>query len=162
MRLPWRRKAEPERPAVPADWIAAQRWIAWEAPRNYVAGEHSYRRALAKLAGPTCEDGYCLATEVVFVREQGNAYDPTAEVRGQHIGYLRRHPAAQVAGSLDRVRSFAVCGLIHGGSTDAPNLGVHVWLDRVLTPGVALNLPPDDEWSVPWPPHDRELEPRAA
>jgi hypothetical protein len=37
-----------------------------------------------------------------------------------------------------------------------------VWLDRSLTPGVALTLPPEDEWVVPWPPHDRELGRRQA
>jgi hypothetical protein len=168
MRLPWRRhKAPPELApsAIPDDWIERRLWANWEAPRNYVAGEQSYLTALTRATGPPCEDGYCLATAVNFLREPGNRYDHNAfraEIDGQRVGYLRRHLAAQLAPAFDsaRVRSFAVCGVIRGGSLRAPNLGVHVWLDRTLTPGLALEVPPesdDPEWCVPWPPQDREL-----
>jgi hypothetical protein len=167
MRVPWRRKARPEPPpsAVPAGWIEQRLWTDWEAPRNYVAGEQSYLTALSKVAGPPCEDGYCALTTVTFVREPQNRYDTSAfraEVDGHHVGYLRAHIAEQLAPAFDgaSMRTFEVCALIRGGSNTAPNLGVHVWLNRTLTPGLALSVPPeaeDTEWMVPWPPRDVEL-----
>lgn len=165
-RLKGDRGAPPPTSSVPPEWIEHRLWAGWEAPRNYVAGEQSYLAALTAMVGPTCPDGYCLPTSVTFVRERDNRYDPNAfraEVNGRHIGYLRAHVAEQVAGPLDanRARSFMVCGLIRGGSTKAPNLGVHIWLDRSLTPGLSLVAPPEAEenprWLVPWPPHGREL-----
>lgn len=167
MRLPWRRNGVAPEPdlGVPADWIERRLWCGWEAPRNYVAGEQSYLAALTKIAGPTCRDGYCLPLVVSFVREPRNRYDSNAfraEIGGRCVGYMRRHVAAQLAGPFDsqRVRKFEVCGIVRGGSETAPYLGVHVWLGRALTPGVALEVPPeneDPEWCVPWPPAEREL-----
>jgi hypothetical protein len=59
------------------------------------------------------------------------------------------------------VATFVVCGLIRGGSTTAPNLGVHIWLNRVVSPALNLAVPPEQEddpqWLVPWPPREREL-----
>jgi hypothetical protein len=157
-----RRQAEPEAPVTPGDWIERDLWLLWEdAPRNYIAGESSYTGALSRLCGPICKDGYCLPVVVKLVREPRNPYDGNAfraEVSGEHVGYLRRHLAAQLAGPADRagLREVAVCGVIRGGATDAPNFGVHVWLNRTLTPGVALELPDaDEEWAVPWPPLER-------
>jgi len=147
MPWPWSRRARAtSASSIPADWIERELWAEWEAPRNYVAGEQSYLVTLSELAGPTCESGYCLATAVTFAREPRNQYDPQAlraEVRGRQVGYLRRHLAAQFAPVLDdaAVSAFDVCGLIRGGSTRAPSLGVHVWLDRTLTPGLHLEVP---------------------
>jgi hypothetical protein len=159
MRFPWSRSTLAET-TVPSNWAEQQLWAEWEAPRNYIAGEQSYAAALASLAGPTCDGGYCFPAAVELIREPANPYDPNAiraEVRGLRIGYLRRHLAEQIAPPLDRARvpSFAVCGLIRGGSTTAPNLGCHVWLDRRVSPGPAIELPASDpEWEVPWPPRE--------
>jgi hypothetical protein len=143
---------------VPSDWIERELWIGWDAPRNYVAGEASYKKVLTKIAGPVCEDGYLIPTAVRFVREPGNRYDVNAfraEVDGQLIGYLRRHLAAKLAPSLDRARcsTFTVPGIIRGGSTGAPNLGCHIWLERRLGPGPEIALGDDPEFDVVWPPH---------
>jgi HIRAN domain len=136
--------------------MASGEWIGWEPPRNVIAGEASYVEALAALAGPICEDGYCIAACVTFVRDPRNAYDGNAfraEVEGRLVGYLRRQLAEQLAPALDkaRCRSFGVAGVIRGGSTRAPNLGCHVWLARRLTPGPAIEFD-GDEWEVSWPP----------
>ncbi len=161
VRWPWS-KPNLADPNVPADWIEQRAWLAWEAPRNLVAGEASYLAALARIAGQPCDEGYCFPTPVMFIREPTNAYDGNAlraEVGGELVGYLRRALAANLAGPLDQVRcsSFGVAGLIRGGSTTAPNLGCHVWIDRRVTPGPKIELDMDDEWSVAWPPHGGEL-----
>jgi len=146
---------------VASDWARAGYWLTWEAPRNLIAGESHYADALATLAGPPREQGYLLPVEVVFIREPQNKYDGNAlraEVAGQHIGYLRRNIAGQLAGPLDAVgcQRFSVCGLIRGGLPNAPNLGVHVWLSRRLSSGPEIALA-DDAGSVRnWPPRDDE------
>jgi hypothetical protein len=147
---------------VPRDWIERHAWLSWEAPRNYIAGEASYLKALERLTGPPCPDGYCLPVVVRLVREPRNEYDANAiraEVAGTRIGYLRRHLAAQLAPGIDRARmtEFHVAGLLRGGSTRTPNVGCHVWLDRSVTDdGPAITLPQEDEWTVPWPINDWE------
>jgi len=162
MRLPWSR---PKRAATPTDWIETHAWLSWEAPRNYVAGEASYARALQALTGAPCRDGYCLPVVVRCEREPNNRYDSNAIraiVNGHHVGYLRRHLAAQLAPALDRGRCpvFVVPGLLRGGSTSAPNVGCHVWLGRPLEPdGLVFTLPSGDEdleYLVPWPVNEWE------
>src|ERR1700749_1119528 len=89
---------------VAADWIDREAWRAWEAPSNHIAGESSYAKALRKLVGPECDQGYCVFTAVELIREPRNRYDANAlraEVRGKHIGYLRKEIAAQLAPVLD-------------------------------------------------------------
>ncbi len=162
MRWPWQRSAPTLPDAnVPLDWIERRLWLDWEPPRNLVAGEASYARALAELAGEPCAGGYCLPTPVVVVRDPDNRYDANAfrvEVRGKCVGYLRRHLAEQLAPPLDGAgcRSFSVAGLLRGGSRSAPNIGCHVWLGRRLTPGPEISFDNDDH-EVPWPPRPEEL-----
>jgi len=141
---------------VPTDWRETNAWRAWEAPRNFVAGESHYIAALTKLAGKPRPHGYLLPVEVSFDREPDNPYDGNAWkalVDGEHVGYVARHIAMQLAPVLDplHVRSFSVCGVIRGGSLEAPNLGVHVWPERRPSPGPALQQV-DDALGVPWPP----------
>jgi hypothetical protein len=167
MRLPWPRQPMSRRPspAGGAGWTDPRLWSDWEAPRNYVVCEHAHVAALREIAGPAREDRCCFATAVAFVREPDNPQDANAfraEVEGRQVGYLRRHLAVQLAEPCDRadVRAFEVCGLVRGGSTQTGSLGVHVWLDRTLTPGLTLAVPPEDEdrdWAVPWPPHESEV-----
>lgn len=164
--MPWSRRTAPPAPpasVVAPDWIDADAWLEWEAPRNYIAGEASHVTALERLTGPVCAAGYCRAVVVTFEREPRNRYDANATralVERRHIGYLRRHLAAQIAPALDgaRCRSFTAPGLLRGGSTGAPHVGCHVWLGRCSSPsGLVIELPVTDaEWSVPWPVHDRE------
>jgi hypothetical protein len=164
MRLPWSRP-KPSAPVTPADWMQTHAWLSWEAPRNYVAGEASYRQALSALTGVPCESGYCRPVLVRCEREPGNRYDANAIraiVNGQHVGYLRRHLASQLAPPLDRAQCnvFIVPGLLRGGSMTAPHVGCHIWLGRPVEPeGLAFVLPSeaeDREYLVPWPVQHRE------
>jgi hypothetical protein len=167
MPWPWSPKPALASPNVPNDWIGSRTWIEWEAPRNVIAGEASYTDALRALAGPVCDEGYCFGAAVMLVREPRNPYDANAiraEVEGQLVGYLRRQLAAEFATPLDNAscRSFGVAGVIRGGSSSARNLGCHVWLDRRVTPGPAIDLSNVDEWRVSWPPAEWQLRGPAA
>jgi Short C-terminal domain/HIRAN domain len=145
---------------VDAHWRSGDAWLTWESPRNFVAGESHYMPALRELTGEPRESGYLIPVEVVFVREPTNQYDANAwraEVDGRLIGYARRHLAAQLAAALDPhgLTTFTVCGVLRGGSLDAPNLGVHVWPERRPCPGPELHQV-DEALSVPWPPSGAE------
>jgi hypothetical protein len=141
---------------VRASWADGNECYEWPPPRNVLVGESYRQPALKKLAGPPCDPGYLIPVEVCFVRESENEHDANAfraEVNGRHVGYLRREVARQVAAALDQAGCgrFSVCGVIRGGSSGAPSLGVHVWLERRLSPGPELSFA-DDTWVVPWPP----------
>jgi hypothetical protein len=156
----FRRRAELEPPNVASDWASSDDWRSWEAPRNFIAGESHYTKELCSLCGEPRDGGYLIPVDVVFVREKNNRFDKNAfraEVNGRHIGYLPRHIAAQLAGPLDKGRcaSFAVCGVMRGGSLKAPNIGVHVWLNRRPGPGPLLSHA-DDAGAVKWPPSGSE------
>jgi hypothetical protein len=147
-------------PNVSADWATGDDWLLWESPRNFVAGESHYLPALRALTGPVREYGYLRPSEVCFVREADNAYDGNAwraEVGGRLVGYVRREIAAQLSPPLDRFgcATFTVCGVLRGGSISAPNVGVHVWLNRRTSAGPELVLA-DSAREVPWPPHEQE------
>lgn len=142
---------------VDPNWRDGNAWLKWEAPRNFVAGESHY---MPELTGEPRESGYLIPVEVVFVREPTNRYDPNAwraEVDGSVIGYARRNIAAQFAAALDPhgLTTLTVCGVLRGGSLDAPNLGVHVWPERRPCPGPELHQV-DEALSVPWPPSGTE------
>jgi hypothetical protein len=158
----WRRKTRVSLSPtnVAADWQGGA-WRHWPPPRNFVVGESHYGDALTDLSGPICEGGYCLPVEVIFVREPANPYDANAlraDVQGRIVGHLAREMAAQLSPVLDRARvvSFGVCGVIRGGSHGAPNVGVHVWLDRRTGPGPEISVE-DDAGEVAWPPHEHEI-----
>ena len=161
---------QPVAPPQPRGAVAGQEpwwptdWATWPAPRNLIAGESRYQDALQRICGERCESGYLIPVEVVLRREPQNQYDPNAmraEVRGQHVGYLRRQIAAVVAPALDDhgIASVTVCGLIRGGSIGADMIGCHLWLDRPLG-GPTITVEDIDEvgdgWRVGWPPYDRE------
>lgn len=146
---------------VLANWIGEDDWRRWESPRNFVAGESHYTPALQALTGPPRAGGYLRPVAVAVIRERNNRYDANAfriEVEGQHVGYLAREIAAQLAGELDQAgcAAFTVCGVIRGGSKTARNLGVHVWLDRRLTAGPEITIAGDAGIVGHWPPSDDE------
>lgn len=145
---------------VEANWRDGETWLTWEAPRNFVAGESHYMTALRKLTGQPRQNGYLIPAEVVFIREPTNRYDSNAwraEVDGLHVGYAARHIAAQLTQGFEPygLTSFTVCGVIRGGSLDAPNIGVHIWPDRRPCPGPEIRQI-DDALGVSWPPAPRE------
>jgi HIRAN domain len=150
---------------VDVEWDTAGHWRSWEAPGNFVVGESHYTEALTALAGPPCAAGYLIPVTVTIARDPQNAYDSNAfraEVDGRQVGYLPRHIAAQLAAPLDSVgcAGFDVCGILRGGSDSAPNLGVHIWLDRRLSPGPEI-IQRDEAGRVSWPPDQDEGNPNA-
>jgi hypothetical protein len=156
----FRRKYELSEINVDQDWITSDAWRTWESPRNFVAGESHYRPALRRLTGKPRSGGYLTPVEVHCIREPRNQYDGNAfrvEVNGEHVGYLARHIALQLAGPLDKARcsTFSVCGILRGGQKTGEDVGVHVWLNRRLSPGPDLKLA-DDAMDVTWPPHNHE------
>lgn len=110
--------------------------------------------------GKPRENGYLRAVCVDLIREPANEYDRNAiaaNIDTLHVGYLRREIAAQLAPVLDKhkIPSVRICGVIRGGSIDAPSLGVHVWLDQRPMPGPSI-LNADGAHVVTWPPFDHE------
>lgn len=149
---------------IPAGWDRDASWRGWESPGNFVVGESHYMEALTALTGPPCENGYLRPVTVTLIRDPANPYDGNAfraEVEGRHVGHLARHLAAQLAPPLDACgcARFEVCGLLRGGSHRAPNVGVHVWLDRRLCPGPEIIQRDTAGRGVAWPPDDDERTP---
>ena len=148
-------------PANTASGWESSAWHGWEAPRNIVRESHS-QHALAKLCGAVCSEGYLVPVPVRLRRDPGNHHDPNAVgafVAGEHVGHLRAEVAAHAAAGCDRagISSWAVAGLIRGGSTRADYFGVHLWMSRLIEPGPLVELPPA-LWTVSWPPGDHESD----
>lgn len=157
----WRRRWALAQPNVEADWLSSGAWRSWEPPLNIVRGESHRQQALLEVAGPPRVSGYLLPVEVTFCREPHNPHDRNAfraEVAGQHIGYLARELAAMAAKPLDRARCerFSVAGVVRGGSTSAPALGVHVWERRRLSQGPEIQIVGRQLFEVQWPPSEEE------
>ena len=158
----WRRRQLELAPAnVDAAWLNGDTWRGWDPPRNVVAGESHYRKQLRALTGKPRDAGYLIPAPVTIVREASNPYDCNAfrvEVAGEHVGYLARPIAAQLAAVCDDARcaTFTVCGILRGGSTRARDVGVHVWLDRRLTPAPEILFGPELGFDVVWPPRGDE------
>ncbi len=151
---------------VAAGWDSGNAWRTWDPPSTFIVGESHYMEALLAIAGPPREEGYLLPVAVTVVREPQNPHDPNAfriEVEGRKVGHLARHVAAQLAPPLDKAgcSEFTVCGVIRGGSFRAPNLGVHAWFDRRLTPGPDIVQQDDAGHAVKWPPREDEGQPAA-
>lgn len=81
---------------------------------------------------------------MTFIREPRNQYDPNAlraDLKGRCAGYLRRPLAAKLAPQLTRRASApSQCAVSSAAGQRAPTLGVHVWLERTLTPGLDLEV----------------------
>jgi HIRAN domain-containing protein len=143
---------------VDAGWAGDDSWRGWEAPRNVVRGESEYRKTLRRLTGKPRRAGYLIPVEAELVREPANPYDSNAlrvDVGGELVGYLAREVAAQIAGAFDRAgcRAMQVCAILRGGSTEAPDVRVHLWLDRRRSRGIPLF---ETGEMVSWPPSPDE------
>ena len=51
--------------------------------------------------------------------------------------------------------SFRVCGVLRGGSLEARDVGVHVWMGRRLSPGLEIAVV-GEGGTVEWPPSGTE------
>ena|SRR5581483_2781009 len=160
----WRRRGLTlEHANVQAGWKDDDGWHAhWEPPRNVVAGEASYRKALLHAAGlKEPGNGVIRPVDVVLRRERRNRHDSNAfaaYVDGLHVGYLRKAYAAAIAKPCDQVgcESFTLCGVLRGGYEDAPDIGCHLWVGRRISSAPRITLA-DDDWIVQWPPGADEL-----
>lgn len=136
--LPRRTLAEPN---TAPDWISRGLWRRWPAPQNAVRGESYHQNAFFNLVGSLNEESqHYDPVDVELVRDPANLYDPfacEARVDGHLCGYLAREIAREVAPLADGagVTRWIVAGVIVGGCVDAPTFGLHLWLDRRLSPG---------------------------
>lgn len=157
----FRRRAPDLTPAnVEPGWERGEAWLSWGPPRNALRESH-YQEAIAKVCGPLCDDGYLWPVVVRLEREPRNRHDSNAVagyIGRDQVGYLAAEIAAQVAPSADsaRLSSWEVAGVIRGGSIEADRYGVHLWMDRLPTPGLLVNFP-DGLLEVPWPPGQKHL-----
>lgn len=142
-------------------WAAEGSWRHWGPPANFISGESHYSEALTALAGPPREAGYLIPVTVSLLRDPANRHDRNAFralIDAHQVGHLARPIAVQLAAPLDSVgcAEFQVCGLLRGGSLTAPNIGVHVWLDRRLSSGPEIRQRDQAGQVGAWPPREDE------
>ena len=152
-------------PNTREDWAIMGKWRDWPPPHNLVVGESHYQQHIRTLTGDPCKTGWCVPVNVVIARDRANDYDENAWaafVNGGLVGYLRRDLAATMAQACDPAgcTTFAVAGVARGGWTDAESFGVHVWLDRLLSPGPAVTIDDGADTAVSWPPDGDERSTR--
>lgn len=158
-----RRPPEPLPPNVEAGWEVGNEWRTdWEPPLNLVREGH-HQAAYRTICGPLRPQGYLMPVRAVLTPEPTNQYDDNAlqvVVNGHMAGYIRADAARYLAPALRKMRlaEFAVCGVIRGGNLDvATSFGIHLWLDRRLSPGPGITINGDlDEVGIPWPPREWE------
>lgn len=158
----WRRLVGSSGPSAPTAWLKGTDWLDWGAPYNIIAGESHHAATLKRLTGPVRESGYCRPVLVRLRREPRNEYDQNAiaaYVAGRVVGHLRRDLAAVLAPVMDDsdLKAVAVCGVLRGGWPDAPNVGCHLWIDRMIGVDSTLFGSLVDGWRAPWPPDPDEL-----
>jgi hypothetical protein len=159
----FRKKIEILEANTSPDWIENEEWRKWEAPLDLVRGESYRQKALQQFAGKPRSNGYLVPVCVQLVREPSNKYDPNAikaEIGGSHVGYIAKEIAAKLASAMDatNIQSFAIAGLIRGGSFKAPSLRVHIWLNKRLSQAPIININKTylTQYQVSWPPHENE------
>lgn len=124
------------------DWIAKKTWLQWGRPENLVVGE-SYGNRQNLLRDLVDVDPSIPALRpvgVLFSRDRANKADKNAVkamVDGLHIGFLPADRAKRIGPAMDRhgVSSMRVAGVISGSDL----LGVHIWPDRRLSAGIAID-----------------------
>jgi hypothetical protein len=158
------RKRELAEPNVPKDWKGSEWWRSWPAPASVVRGESRYRDGLTEVCGGD-RDFYLLPVEARLAVEPSNPHDPNAirvEVDGRLVGYIAREVAAQLSPRLQQAGCwfFKVAGLVRGRFHEQYTPGVHLWLDRLITPGPVIQI--GEPYLVEkWPPKPDEGRPRA-
>lgn len=158
----FRRRKLLAHPNVSAGWMDIGDWRQWPPPASVVRGESTYRDALFDLCGEGASH-QLVPVEARLAVEPSNPHDRNAvrvEVRGRLVGYIAREVAAQLSPPLREAEcwSFTVAGLIRGSFDQGHVPGVHLWLDRLISPGPAVRLP--SLYLVEaWPPHPAEGKP---
>lgn len=149
-------------PNVEDGWVEAGDWRrSWEMPLNLVREGHN-QDVLIEMCGPLRARGYLIAVAAELIPEPGNEYDKNAIavfVDGRMVGYVRRDLACTMSPALRRMKlpSLTLCGVMRGGSFTADKIGVHVWLNRRLSPGPKITMTGDvDAVDIPWPPWPSE------
>lgn len=151
-------------PNVTDDWMQSANWVSWEPPLNVVRGESHRQEAIARFCGPLRDRGYLVPVSVTLRREPSNPVDRNAirvDIGASQVGYIAKEFATQMSPLLDKAKckEFTVAGVITGGAFDAPSLGVHLWLDRRVSPGPSILIEDEirNQFEVWW-----EYEPKRA
>lgn len=125
---------------VPPDWLQSTLWRNWDSPLNLIRGESRHQEVFLRRWSIDSATQHWVPVAVALIREPKNPVDTNAiraELDGEQVGYLAREVAAEFSPQLDRAgrERFVVAGVVCGGSADAPNFGLHVWLDKRLSEG---------------------------
>lgn len=139
-----------------AAWLETDQWRRWSAPSSIVRGESFYQETLVRLTGPPRRNGYLRPVDVTLRREPDNEHDFDAvrvEILGELVGYVAKEFASDLAWLMDGLTCpvCVVAGVIRGGYTRRPNLGVMLWPGQRVGKGPAI--PIRSRWRAPgWPP----------
>jgi HIRAN domain. len=143
------------KPNVPPDWIERDLWRTWARPYSAVSGESFYAEELGALTGPPRPKGYLVPVGVTLCREPENPYGSNAirvEIGGAHVGYIAKEQAEGMAPLMDGLEcsECQIAGIVRGGSTEHPNVGVMLWGTRRLSDAPSFSF---KMRGVPrWPP----------
>jgi hypothetical protein len=137
-------------------WHETDAWRRWPAPYSIVRGESYRQNLLTTLTGKPRAHGYLVPVSARLVREPENPHDFNAirvDVDGGPVGFIAKELAVDLAWLMDGVDcpSFGVAGLIRGGYTKKPYLGVMLWTSHRET--AAPQIPMRSTWRAKqWPP----------
>jgi len=125
------------------DWFKSIDWRRWDAPLNLTIGESRRNDAIAALAGAPRRHGYLIPVTATLLRDSNNPVDRNAikvEIQTVQVGYVRHEVAFHLSPIFDsdNARTCEVAAIIRGGSLNAPNFGVHLWLDKTLSPAPCM------------------------
>ena len=146
-------------PNLHAGWQDVS-WREWGPPDSIVRGESFHEAELRAVAGSPRRQGHLVPVDVTLRREPDNAFDSDAvriEIGGDLVGYVAKELAASLAWLMDGLACprWQVAGLVRGGYTKAPDLGVMLWLGKRTTEGPLV--PVARHWRAPnWPPQQTE------
>lgn len=149
-----------QEPSLAAGWHRDDSWRRWAPPVSLVRGESFNQESLRTLAGPLRRNGYLVPVDVTLRRDPENEHDFDAvrvEVNGELAGYIAKEFAANLSWLLDGLScpEYVVAGIVRGGYSKHPHLGVMLWLDRRLSKGPLI--PIHRRWRARgWPPSRSE------
>lgn len=150
---------------TPVELTSDAECLSWPEPVDIVAGESHYESALRRIAGPPRDEGWHVEVDLALQREPDNESDSDAIavlIDGTKVGYIsadvcgKLAPAMEMHGPVPRIGG--IPGLVRGGWTDMPGLGVLMWLHHEevseALAGADLRSIAEDYPARGWPPGD--------